>query len=139
MQNVQILKGKEGIIQAYKRSLEAKEVCTMCLSDGYARVIGNYFDEEYVSEVFKRAIKMRELIPDLANNRAYAEKKDAKRHSVRFVPSERANESDMVLFDDTVCYISYNPADPFVIIITDPVLVSQAKFLFESVWMMGRE
>jgi len=132
--NIQILLGRDGIISAYEKSLEAKSLDIICLSQNYARVLGEWFDKSYVPKLFKSEIKTREILGDNADNRSYASKKDKQKNQVAFLFDDVKNETDFIVSDDFVILVSFNPNNPFAIVIDDKETIAGMKSKFEIIW-----
>lgn len=129
--NVRILPGAAGIKQAYEESLTAGNLDIVCLSTNYFTVIGDYFDKSYAPRLYGK-INTREILPDTAGNRADAKKKSAS-NQVRFFKNE-PSESDYLLYDDKAILVSFNPDQPYALIIEDAELVANLRSQFEALW-----
>lgn len=131
---VEILFGKEGIKQAYKRSLVSDKLDIVCLSESYSLVIGKYFDKEYSPKLFNSQIKTREILPDKKENRHDAVKKDGRKNQVKFIQIGQKSESDFILSDSQLVLISYNPDNPYALVVNDKELVANFQNQFENLW-----
>lgn len=123
--------GAVSIQAVYERVLKGKSADFVCLSTGYEAVIGEWYDK-FEPRLFASSVKTREVVADTAANRAYGAKKDGVKNQVRYL-SDSA-ESDLVLGDDFMAIISFNPENPYAVVIEDPAIVSSAKVWFEAIW-----
>ena len=129
---VRILPGAAGIREAYAESLTAEKLDIVCLSENYVSVIGDYFDKVYAPQLYGK-VNTREILPDTPGNRSDARKKDPAVNQVRFIKPEKS-ESDYLLFGDTAILVSYNPDQPFALVINDPNLVANLRSQFAALW-----
>ncbi len=127
-----VLPGADSIKSAYQRVLKSKAADFVCLSTGYEAVIGEWYDQEFEPKLFSGAIKTREVVADTTGNRSYGAKKDGVKNQARYLTS--AAESDLVLSDDFLAIISFNPASPYAVVIEDPAIVTSARVWFDAIW-----
>jgi len=132
--NIQIYLGRDGIISAYEKSLEAKSLDIICLSQNYANVLGDWFDKNYAPRLFESKITTREILSDNVDNRSYASKKNKQKNQVAFLFDDVINETDFIVSDDFVILISFNSTNPFAIVIEDQETVVGMKSKFEIIW-----
>ncbi|OGG02532.1 hypothetical protein A2Z33_01915 [Candidatus Gottesmanbacteria bacterium RBG_16_52_11] len=132
-EKIVILKGADGIRQAYRETLKAGALDIVCLSQKYDAVLGGFFEGEYAPVLYGPDITTREILPDTPENRAAADKKGNK-HEVRLLAGAAHSESDMVISADRVTLVSFDPAAPFAAIITDRGLVASLKMQFDALW-----
>lgn len=132
--NIQILLGRDGIIAAYEKSLEAKSLDIICLSENYTKVLGDWFDKSYTPRLFNSQIKTREILGDNADNRSYANKKDKQKNQVAFLFDGVKNETDFIVSDGFFILISFNPDNPFAIVIEDQEIIAGMISKFEIIW-----
>lgn len=128
---ISVMPGAVSIQAVYERVLKGKSADFVCLSTGYEAVIGEWYDK-FESKLFASSVKTREVVADTAANRAYGAKKDGVKNQARYL-SDSA-ESDLVLGDDFMAIISFNPENPYAVVIEDPAIVSSAKVWFEAIW-----
>lgn len=131
--NVQILFGAAGIKSAYEDSLTGKSLDIVCLTDDYARVLGDFFEKSYSPRLYGK-VKTREILPDSKENREYATQKDLRTNEVRYLTNEGLGQTDMMVAENRVILVSYNKADPFAILISDPEMVKSFKVQFDALW-----
>ena len=132
MQQVQLFFGKDGIIHAYDLCAKQKSLDILCLSENYQKVVGNYFDDVFAPQLYGK-IKTREILPDTAVNRRSADTKDAARNMVRFITRVTPSESDQIIWQDRIIYISFGE-NPMAISICEPEIVNSVKTQFETLW-----
>lgn len=131
-QGIMVLPGVDNIKSVYQRVLKSQIADFICLSTGYEAVIGAWYDAEFEPQLLGSQIKTREVVADTAGNRSYGAKKDGAKNQARYL-SDSA-ESDLILGDDFVAIVSFNPANPYAVVIEDPAIVASAKAWFEAIW-----
>ena len=131
-QGVIVLPGADSIKSIYLRVLKSKAADFVCLSTGYEAVVGEWYDQEFEPQLFGSQIKTREVVADTAGNRAYGAKKDGVKNQARYLTSSA--ESDLILGDDFMAIISFNPARPYTVVIEDPAIVNSARAWFDAIW-----
>lgn len=129
---ISVMPGANSIQSVYERVLQSQRADFICLSTGYEAVIGEWYDKVCEPKLFSSQVKTREVVADTAGNRAYGKKKDGVKNQVRYL-SDSA-ESDLVLGDDFMAIISFNPSNPYAVVIEDPAIVSSAKVWFNAIW-----
>jgi len=130
--DIQILFGSGDIKAVYKKALAEKSVDFICLASNYDDVLGSWFDDTYSPKLYGE-VNTREILPDTAENRAYAEKKDALKNKVVFTKRTRS-ETDVICGADWVALISYSPGNPLAVVIEEKELVKALKTQFEEEW-----
>lgn len=133
LSNIDILVGADGIKAAYERTLESKKLDIVCLSTNYEQVIGSFFERDYSPWLYEKGRVTREILPDTTGNRADARQKTSG-HEVKFLKTQKPSESDMIVSDDSVTLISFDPASPCAIVIRDREIVESLKMQFEALW-----
>ena len=131
-QGIMVLPGSKSIQSVYERILKGKKADYVCLSTGYEAVIGEWYDKVFEPKLFAVQVITREVVADTTGNRAYGAKKDGAKNQARYLSA--AAESDLVLGDDFMAIISFNPANPYAVVIEDPAIVSSGKVWFEAIW-----
>jgi len=126
-----MLPGAEKIKEAYRLSLLAEKIDIVCLTEFYEDTVGSFFDKEYAPKLYDGTRSTREILPDSPDNREYALKK-SKMNQTRFISGQA--ESDVLIFDETVVMISYDPKSPYALVIADENLVKGLKTQFEQLW-----
>lgn len=133
---VTVLSGAVGVIQAYERVLQAKKVDIVCLSQDYEVVLGDYFERVYAPKLYGK-VTTRELLPDTADNREYAKGKDARVNQVRFTPMKPTN-TDFMVTESMVVVISFAPESPQAVVIQEPEVVSFFGEVFEKLYAQAQ-
>lgn len=137
MNNMQFLFGSDGIKQAYEMSLNTTKLDIQCLSSNYEDIIGSYFDDEYSAKLYSGKIHTREILVDNVGNRKYGEGKDEGVNKVRFVNDKC--ETDVMIGDDFVVFVSFNLENPYAILNSDIEMVKAIKGMFEARWRVGNQ
>lgn len=131
---VNVLVGVSAIKSVYEQTLQAKAVDFVCLSVGYDRVLGGWFDGEYSASLKASGVKTREILPDSPANRADATGKNPAVNAVRFLSVKNSSESDLVIFDNQAALVSFAPENPFALVVSEPEMVASLKNLFTGLW-----
>lgn len=131
-QGLMVLPGRKSIQSIYSRILNSKQADFICLSTGYEAVIGEWYEKVFEPKLFAGMIKTREVVADNADNRAYGKKKDGAKNQARYLSS--AAESDLILADDFMAIVSFNPESPYAVVIEDQVIISSARVWFDAIW-----
>jgi len=129
---VTLLSGADKIKAVYSRVLEGKQADFVCLSTGYVQVIGEWYDQEFEPKLFGGKVVTREIVSDTAGNRAYGAKKDGVKNQARYLAGNA--ESDLILGDDFTAIVSFNPSNPYAVVVEDPAIVNSARTWFEAMW-----
>lgn len=130
---VDVLVGAEGIKSAYEQTLGSNKLDIVCLSTNYEQVIGSYFEREFSPRLYKKDRQTREILPDTDGNRADSHNK-GKGHEVKYIKHSLSSESDMIITEDSVTFISFDPDRPCAIVIRDLQIVASLSMQFESLW-----
>lgn len=130
---INILMGAEGIKAAYEETLRSGKLSIVCLSTNYEQVIGSYFEREYGPRLYEKGRMTREILPDTQGNRSEARQKTAG-HEVKFLTDAAKSESDMIVSDDSVTFISFDPDNACAIVVKDKEIVSSLQMQFEGLW-----
>lgn len=134
--DIQVLFGASDIKAIYEKALNEKRVDFICLASNYNAVLGNWFENYYAEKLYE-TVKTREILPDTAENRTYAEKKNLKVNQVRFTKRERS-ETDVICGADWVAFVSYSPNNPLAVIIEEEELVKAIKAQFNEEWDIAK-
>lgn len=129
---ISVMPGANSIQAVYERVLKGKVADFVCLSTGYEAVIGDWYDKTFAPKLFAGQVKTREVVAESKDNRTYGKAKDGVKNQARYLSD--AAESDLVLGDDFMAIISFNPSNPYAVVIEDPSIVSSAKVWFSAIW-----
>lgn len=133
LNNIVILVGADGIKAAYEKTLQSKKIDIVCLSTNYEQVIGSFFEREYSPRLYDAVRATREILPDTQGNRSDAKSKEAG-HELKFIKTSQKSESDMILTEDSLTLISFDPTGPCAVVICDSQIVESMKMQFEALW-----
>lgn len=131
-QGIAVLPGAESIKSVYLRILQSNAADFICLSTGYEAVIGEWYDKVFEPKLFASPVKTREVVADTAGNRVYGKKKDGVKNQARYLSD--AAESDLILGDGFMAIVSFNPSNPYAVVIEDPTIVQSARVWFDAIW-----
>lgn len=129
---ISVLPGSSSIQSVYERLLKGKAADFVCLSTGYEAVIGEWYDKVFEPKLFASSVKTREVVADTTGNRAYGQKKDGVKNQARYLSD--AAESDLILGDGFMAIVSFNPTNPYAVVIEDPAIVQSARVWFDAIW-----
>ena len=129
---VTLLPGEGNIKSVYERVLKGKHADFVCLSTGYVQVIGDWYDDQFEPQLFGGKVETREIVADTTGNRAYGAKKDGVKNQARYL-AESA-ESDLILGDDFAALVSFNPGNPYAVVIEDEAIVKSVRVWFDTMW-----
>jgi hypothetical protein len=129
---ISVMPGAVSIQSVYERILKSKAADFICLSTGYEAVIGEWYDKVFEPKLFASQVNTREVVVDTAGNRAYGAKKNGVKNQARYLTDSA--ESDLVLGDDFMAIISFNPSNPYAVVIEDPAILQSAKVWFSAIW-----
>lgn len=135
---IQFLEGAEGIKQAYNRTFEAKEVLVQCLTDDYKDVVSGKFFDDYFKKFFNKTnIKSKEILT--LDDQKYIDKYGSKKNLQRMVPTKGNVETDIMIYEGTVIFVSFNKERPYAIIIEDENLANSMRNMYELAWERAGE
>lgn len=129
---ISVLPGSLSIQSVYERLLKGKAADFVCLSTGYEAVIGDWYDNVFEEKLFSSQVKTREVVADTTGNRAYGKKKDGVKNQARYL-SDSA-ESDLILGDGFMAIVSFNPENPYAVVVEDPAIVQSVRVWFDAIW-----
>lgn len=129
---VTLIPHAEGIKSVYTRLLSAKQADFVCLSTGYAQVLGAWYDDEFAPKLFASKVVTREIVAETAENRAYGQTKDQVKNLVRY--STKSAETDLIMCESFVAMVCYNPSNPFAVVMEDGQVTKSAQAWFEMMW-----
>lgn len=130
MDNTRILKGKEGIRQAYELALTSKKVNSVCLSLKYEVVVGDIFNE-YDKKRTSLGIPLRDIICDVDENRGMISNDNLE---VKYLKLDKYPETDLLVSDERVVLISFDKDNPSALVIEDKNTISAFQVYFEKLW-----
>jgi hypothetical protein len=129
---ISVMPGAVSIQAVYERLLKGGRADFICLSTGYEAVIGDWYDKTFAPQLFASQVKTREVVAETKENRKYGKAKDGVKNQVRYMADSA--ESDLILGDDFMAIVSFNPEGPYVVVIEDKAIVTSARVWFEAIW-----
>lgn len=130
---VEYLEGAEGIMQAYDRSLEAKELWVQCLTEEYTKIVPEKYMNEYFDKLFKKSnTKTKEILK--LEDEAYVSEYGSEKNLQLRVPVKQKTETDFWVYDSKVTFVSFNPDKPYALIIEDEGIAQAMKHMFDLAW-----
>lgn len=132
--SIQYLDGPEGIKKAYTMTLEADEIDIQCFSDNYMDVVSEEFFSDYFSKFHGSQIKSREILSDSDADKDYAKRRGNKFHKMAHTSNVADSETDFWVYDNTVCFVSFNKKEPYALVIEDEDIATCMKSIFQNAW-----
>jgi len=129
---INVIPGAVSIQAVYERLLKGGKADFVCLSTLYDAVIGDWYDQTFAAKLFAGQVQTREVVAESKENRAYGKAKNGVKNQVRFMADSA--ESDLVVGDDFMAIVSFNPSNPYAVVIEDPAIVTSARVWFEAIW-----
>lgn len=129
---VEYLEGSEGIMQAYERSLEAEEILIQCFTQDYKSVVSDKFFDSYFERFFSSDTKSKELLT--LGDDEYCSKYGSSKNLQLMVPTPGSNETDMMIYGNTVIFVSFNKDNPYSLIIEDEDIANSMRNMYSQAW-----
>ncbi len=134
---VEFLEGAEGIKQAYNMTFDAKEILIQCLAENYEEVVKGKFFEEYFEKFFKKTnIRSKEILK-LEDDDYVSEYRSDKNLQLR-VPVKPGSETDVMIYDDKVIFVSFNKERPYSLVITDKDIATSLRNIYNLAWEQAK-
>lgn len=129
---IKYLEGAEGIKQAYEKSLEGKEQWIQCFTEDYRDVVSDEFFDDYFKRLFSSDAKTKELLT--LSDSDYIEKWGSEKNLQLMVDHKGKIETDTIVYDNTVIFVSFNKENPYALIIEDEQVAACMKSMFDNAW-----
>lgn len=130
---VEYLEGADGIMQAYDRSLEAKELWVQCLTEEYTKIVPEKFMNEYFDKLFKKSnTKTKEILK--LEDEAYISEYSSDKNLQLRVPVKQKTETDFWVYDNKVTFVSFNQDKQYALIVEDEGIAQAMKHMFDLAW-----
>lgn len=134
---VEFLEGADGIMQAYDRTFDAKEIWIQCLAESYTDVVSEKFFDEYFEKFYKKtSIKSKEILK--LEDEEYINLYGSAKNLQLRVPIKESTETDFWVYDNKVTFVSFNKERPYAFIIEDESIAKAAKNLFDLAWRQAK-
>lgn len=130
---IEFLEGSEGIKQAYNMTFDAKEIWIQCLAENYEEVVKGKFFEEYFDKFFKKSnIRSKEILK-LEDEDYVSSYRSDKNLQLR-VPAVSGSETDVMVYENKVIFVSFNKERPYALVITDKDIAASIKNIYQLAW-----
>ncbi len=132
---VRFYEGFESIKQIYFEILkEAKEISVFCLMQPTDQEVLDFLGKSFLNKIIQKGIKTREIVSDTEKDFEYIKKYTTPINKIVQISKEFNTDTDYMVWDDKVAFISYGTNIPVGIIIEDKEIVKFEKVRFELLW-----
>ena len=132
---VRFYEGFESIKQIYLEILEeAKEISVFCLMQPTDQVVLDFLHNRFLNKVIKKGIKTCEIVSDTKKDFEYIKKYSTPINKIVQISKEFNTDTDYMIWNDKVAFISYGTNIPVGIIIEDKEIVKFEKMRFKLLW-----
>jgi len=134
-QKVRYYEGFESIKQIYNETLESKLIHVFCLTQNNSFEFKEFIDK-YMNRLKKKGIETKELVTDTDYDIEYRDEFSTQKNKIVCVPKEYIANTDYMLWDDKVAFISFKNGRYTGIVIEDQEIASFEKNRFTLLWKM---
>jgi len=132
---VRFYEGFESIKQIYLEILkEAKEVSVFCLMQPTDQEVLDFLGKGFLDKIIQKGIKTREVVSDTEKDFEYVKKYTTPINTIIQISKEFNTDTDYMIWNDKVAFISYGTNIPVGIIIEDKEIVKFEKVRFNLLW-----
>lgn len=132
---VRFYEGFESVKQIYNETLEAKLIYVFCLTQNNDPDFRAFIDS-YMNRVKKKEIETRELVTDTDYDIEYRDEFSTDKNRIVCVPKEYIADTDYMLWDNKVAFISFKKGKYTGIIIEDQEIACFERNRFKLLWQM---
>ena len=135
--------GLEGIKTIYRNSVKSIDpvlysFCGIERLSTRSKELIVFWEKEYIPAREKSGHFGRLIIPDNAEGRAWKAKDAVSNRECRLVPASQYNfEGEVLLYDDTVAFISYTEDEEFALSLESKAIAKTLKMIWQIVWNAG--
>lgn len=127
------LEGSEGIKQAYEMSLNTEDtVLIQCFTENYGEIVSEEWFNDYFDRFFSSNIKSKELLK--VADAEYIKKYGSDKNLQLKVETNGDINTDMMIFDEIVIFVSFDPENPYALVIEDHEISSCMRNMYELAW-----
>ncbi len=130
---VHLLEGKEGIMQAYEMTFNAKEVLVQCFAQDYGDVPEDFMDDYFERFFHQSDIKSKEILAEGEDSDYIKTYGSGKNLQLR-VPLPSETTTDYIVFDNTVIFVSFDKKNSYALVIEDEKIAESSKVMFNLAW-----
>jgi sugar-specific transcriptional regulator TrmB len=130
---VRFYDGFESIKQLYYESFEAKLIYVICLTQ-IENVDFWKFMDGYINKLHEKGIKSLELVTDTPSDLEYKKKYSTEISEIRCIPKEYIADTDYMVWDNKVAFISYKNQRYTGVLIEDQEIARFEKNRFKLLW-----
>lgn len=116
--HIQYKEGVRSVEEVFKDSLEADQIYMFFTSEVGREVLGD-LGEQYYEQYMKRMIPTKQIIRSSDNNKTYKDNEQTSRNQIVLLDESMTSNTDFIIFNNQVVYITYKNAQPQLIIIED--------------------
>jgi sugar-specific transcriptional regulator TrmB len=130
---IYLLEGAEGIKQAYEMTFNTKEVLVQCLTDDYGDVSEDWFNDYFERFFLKSDVKSKEILRENEDTE-YIKRYGSKKNLQLRVPVQGEIETDFMVMDDKVVFVSFEKGGSYALVIQDSKISSAMRNLYNRAW-----
>jgi sugar-specific transcriptional regulator TrmB len=130
---IRFYEGFESIKQIYNETLEAKLIYVFCLTHVVDKRFKEFIDN-YMNRLIKKGIKTREIVTDGEDDLEYKREFSTKLNTIICIPEENITDTDYMLWDNKVAFISFKKGKYTGIVIDDQEIANFERHRFELLW-----
>ncbi|MFA6185308.1 MAG: helix-turn-helix domain-containing protein [Candidatus Shapirobacteria bacterium] len=136
---VRFYEGLESIKQIYNETLEAKQILVFCLT----QIINSEFEkfiDNYEKRLIQKGIETNEIVTDSKWDLEYIKKYSTKLNTIISIPRENSTDTDYMLWDNKVAFISFKKGRFTGVVIEDQEITNFERMRFNLLWrfLVGR-
>lgn len=132
-QKVRYYEGFESIKQIYNETLESKLIYVFCLTQNNSSEFKEFIDR-YMNRLKKKGIETRELVTDSDYDIEYRDEFSTQKNKIVCVSKEYIANTDYMLWDDKVAFISFKNGRYTGIVIEDQEIATFERNRFNLLW-----
>jgi len=130
---VRFYEGLESIKQIYIETLEADKILVFCLTKINNKNFEEFIDY-YEKKLIAKGIETKEIVTDSEWDTEYRKKYSTKINTITSIPEKNSTETDYMLWDNKVAFISFMKGKFAGVVIEDQEIASFERMRFNLLW-----
>ncbi len=130
---VRFYEGLESVKQIYMETLEADKILVFCLTKIENKNFEDFIDY-YEKKLIAKGIETKEIVTDSEWDREYRRKYSTKINTIISIPEKNSTETDYMLWDNKVAFISFMKGKFTGVVIEDQEIASFERMRFTLLW-----
>ncbi|MCA9372325.1 hypothetical protein KC726_05525 [Candidatus Woesebacteria bacterium] len=130
---IRYYEGEKQVRKIYEETLNADEIYVQCMTQQARAVMGAYLDA-YFSRVIRRMIHTKEIVSDSKEDKEYQAEYATERNQIICIPSKYNYETDYMIYNDNVAFITYKEGIPVGVVIEDKEIAAFERSRFLLIW-----